>query len=131
MNAHAERRTFSHTRLPLPWRIWRRIQRDDFFDLAAQTSSLTIDFVNFVLPNVKRPWRWLSPGTIFVVLTLVVSAVGFNLYFEYFSSYPQIYGAIGWFILLTLWIYLASVILLVGAEADSEIEAFASERGSR
>jgi uncharacterized BrkB/YihY/UPF0761 family membrane protein len=30
-----------------------------------------------------------------------------------------------------LWIYLASVILLVGAETDSEIEASASERGGQ
>ena len=94
--------------------------------------SLAIDFINFVLPNAKRPSLLpLSPGTIFVVLTLVLSSFGFNLYFQYFASYPRIYGAIGGFIVLMLWIYLASVILLVGAETDSEIEASASRWGGQ
>jgi membrane protein len=92
---------------------------------------LWIDLINFLLPNVKRSWRWFSPGTVFVVLTLGVSSAAFNLYFQHFSSYPRIYGALGGFIVLMLWIYLASVILLIGAEADSEIEKLSSESGNR
>ena len=40
-------------------------------------------------------WRWLTPGTAFVVLTLVASSAGFNLYFRHFNSYPRVYGALG------------------------------------
>lgn len=88
---------------------------------------LAVDVMNFVLPDIRRRWRWLTPGSAFVVLTLVASSAGFNLYFRHFSSYPRIYGALGGFIILMLWIYVASLILLIGAETDREIEALASE----
>jgi membrane protein len=83
---------------------------------------LAVDFVNYMLPNSKRRWHWLTPGTGFVVLTLVGASALFNLYIQHFSSYPRIYGAIGGFIILMLWIYMASLILLVGAVADHVIE---------
>jgi len=128
---------FGHWELPrllsgvTTWSVSRSASRLGRWTASAILLGLGIDLINFFLPNVRRPWRWLSPGTVFVVLTLVLSSVGFNVYFSYFSSYPRIYGAIGGFIVLMLWIYLASVILLVGAETDCEIEASANERGSR
>ena len=33
--------------------------------------GLAVDFLNFSLPDVPRSWHWLTPGTGFVVLTLV------------------------------------------------------------
>jgi membrane protein len=91
---------------------------------------LGVDLANFWLPALKRPWRWLSPGTAFVVLTLVLSSAAFNLYFRHFSEYPKIYGALGGFIILMLWVYIASFILLVGAEADHEFEKLPREAGT-
>ena len=88
---------------------------------------LGVDLVNYVLPGMRRPWHWLTPGTAFVVLGLVVSSAGFNVYVRHFSSYPRVYGAIGGFIILMLWIYMASLILLVGAETDREIETRTGE----
>jgi membrane protein len=84
--------------------------------------GLAVDFFNFVLPNSRRKWHWLTPGTAFVVLTLVGASGALNIYVQHFSSYPRIYGAIGGFLVLMLWIYIASLILLVGAVADHEIE---------
>jgi membrane protein len=80
-----------------------------------------VELMNFLLPAGKRTWRWLSPGTAFVVLTLVASTMGLNVYVKHFSTYPAIYGTLGGVIVLMLWIYVASIILLVGAEADHEI----------
>jgi len=81
-----------------------------------------VSLVNFVLPDARRPWRWLTPGSAFVVLTLVASSLGLNLYIQHFYSFHRIYGALGGFIILMLWIYVASLILLIGAETDHEIE---------
>jgi membrane protein len=91
---------------------------------------LGIDLINFLLPDVRRPWRWITPGTAFVVVTLVGSSVGFNIYIRHFSSYPYLYGTLGGFIILMLWVYLASLILLVGAETDNQLEKLAREVGA-
>ena len=75
-----------------------------------------------VLPNRKRPWRWVTPGSIFAILASVVASIGFNLYVEYINSYSKTYGALGAFIILMFWIYMMSLITLIGAEVNSELE---------
>jgi membrane protein len=86
-----------------------------------------VDLANYFLPDARRAWHWISPGTAFAVITLIASSAGFNLYIQHFTSYPRIYGALGGFIILMLWIYIASLILLIGAETDREIEDHAHE----
>ena len=83
---------------------------------------LGLDLMNYFLPNVKRRWHWLTPGTAFVVLTMVAGSAIFNFYLRHFGSYPRFYGTMAGFIILMFWIYLASLILLIGAETDSVIE---------
>lgn len=82
----------------------------------------SIDLMNFLLPDMKRPWRWITPGATFAVLALVADSSLSNLYFEHFSSYPKIYGALGGFLVLMIWIYVTSFIVLLGAEIDREWE---------
>jgi membrane protein len=83
---------------------------------------LGLDLMNYFLPDIKRRWKWLTPGTAFVVLTMVAGSAVFNFYLRHFGSYPKFYGTMAGFIILMFWIYLASLILLIGAEADSAIE---------
>lgn len=89
--------------------------------------GFAVDLLYFVLPDGKRPWRWITPGSVFAVVTLVGSTAGFNVYVAHFTEYPRIYGTLGGFIILMVWIYIISLILLVGAEADYVIENSASE----
>jgi membrane protein len=84
--------------------------------------GLAVDLANCFLPDGHRAWRWITPGSAFAVLTLVGMSAVFNLYISHFTSYPKIYGTLGGFIILMLWIYIASLILLVGAETDREFE---------
>ncbi|MGA7622139.1 MAG: YihY/virulence factor BrkB family protein [Candidatus Acidiferrales bacterium] len=84
-----------------------------------------VDLANYFLPDRRRSWHWITPGTAFAVLMLVIATVALNLYVLHFPSYPRIYGTLGGFIVLMLWIYIANFILLVGAEIDHQIEASA------
>jgi membrane protein len=83
---------------------------------------LGLDLINYFLPNIKRPWHWLTPGTVFVALSLVVMSEGFNFYLRHFGNYPMFYGAMAGFIILVTWIYMASLILLIGAKIDRVTE---------
>ena len=51
-------------------------------------------------------------------------------YVAHFGNYNVTYGSIGGVILLMLWLYLSGVVLLVGAEINSEIEHAAARRGA-
>jgi membrane protein len=83
---------------------------------------LGLDLLNYFLPNIKRQWHWLTPGSIFVVLAMVVGSAVFNFYLRHFGDYPKFYGALAGFIILLTWVYIASLLLLIGAETDSIVE---------
>jgi membrane protein len=84
---------------------------------------LAIDLVNYFLPAMKRPWRWLPPSTIFVALVYVAASALFDFYVDRFGAFPKVYGALAGFVVLMLWIYMASLILLIGAETERVLEA--------
>src|SRR5215469_433059 len=127
---------FGHWELPrllaavTTWNLSKVLAETGRWIVTVMLLCFGINLVTYLLPNIKRRWRWLTPGTIFAGLTIVLSSVGFNLYFHFFSFYPRIYGALGGFIILMFWIYLASLILLVGAETDTEIDRLANTCGS-
>jgi membrane protein len=92
---------------------------------------LGIALVYYFAPAVEQDWRWLTPGsTLALVLWLAMSS-GLRFYVGRFSNYNTAYGSIGGVILLILWLYLSSVVLLLGAEVNSEIEHAAAERGEQ
>jgi membrane protein len=54
---------------------------------------------------------------------------GLRVYVSHFADYGATYGSIGGVILLLLWLYVSSLVLLLGAEINSEIEQAAADRG--
>jgi membrane protein len=78
-----------------------------------------IDLINYFLPDCPRPWRWVSPGSMFVALAFILGSIGLNFYARHNVMLPRIYGALAGFIVLMIWIYLSTVILLIGAETDT------------
>jgi len=118
--------------MPLSLRTWtlpRDIWEVGRWIVTLALMYVGVELMNFLLPAGKRTWRWFSPGTAFVVLTLAASTLGLNIYVQHFSTYPRIYGTLGGVIVLMLWIYVASLILLVGAEADHEMDATGKQGG--
>jgi membrane protein len=52
----------------------------------------------------------------------ILATLAFRLYVSHFGSYSKTYGALGGIIVLLLWLYLTSLVILVGAELSSEME---------
>lgn len=72
------------------------------------------------LPNLRRRGHWITPGNLFAVLGWVLASLTFNFYVKHIASYGKVYGALGVFVILMVWIYILSLITLVGAELNSE-----------
>jgi membrane protein len=83
---------------------------------------LGMAFVERVLPNARRSWRWVTVGAIFVVGTSIPASLALRFYVRHFTTYATAYGTLGAFFVLMLWIYMESLIILVGAELNSELE---------
>lgn len=115
--------TESIVQLHLPWEAGRWVA-------SVLLMVFGLDLMNYFLPNLRRRWHWMSPGTAFVVLTMIAGSAAFNFYLHHFSSYPRFYGAMAAFVILLTWIYLLSFILLIGAETDSVLENLERRRAT-
>lgn len=67
-------------------------------------------------------WRWLTPGSLFATLGLLAASSMFGWYVSNLGNYNATYGSLGGVVVLLLWLYLTTYILLLGAELNSEIE---------
>jgi membrane protein len=56
-----------------------------------------------------------------------VASLALRLYLHYFNTFSMTYGSLGAVIILLTWFYLTGLMLLVGAEFNSELEAAAAE----
>jgi membrane protein len=74
-------------------------------------------------PNVKQPkFRWMSVGSAIALVVLALASLGFFFYVSNFGNYNKTYGTIGGMIVLLLWLWIANLSLLFGAEFDAEME---------
>jgi membrane protein len=67
-------------------------------------------------------WKWISWGSAGVILFWIVASAAFSLYVGNFAHYDKTYGSLGAVIGFMMWIYLSAVVVLAGAELNSEIE---------
>jgi membrane protein len=73
-------------------------------------------------PSHKLKWNFLNPGSILATMLAVLTSLGFTYYINHFSSYNKLYGSIGTVIVVMLWLYLNSLILLIGFELNASID---------
>ena len=71
------------------------------------------------MPNTKTYWKYIWPGAVAGAVLFELAKNLFILYLER-STYQNIYGSITPVIVLLLWAYVSSLILLTGAELSSE-----------
>lgn len=83
--------------------------------------NCAIQFIFFSLPARRLPWRVLSPGSVFATLGFIFGSLGFSAYVNNFGTYQKLYGGLGALIVLMIWFYIVSLLLLIGGEIDSEI----------
>lgn len=77
-------------------------------------------------PCKKLTWKEVVPGAIFTTIGWLISSLGFAYYVNNFNNYSSVYGGIGAVIVLMLWLYLTSIIILVGGEINAQL-AFQKE----
>src|SRR5262249_45699988 len=107
--------------------IWNVVQ----WPVAVFCVVFGVALVYYTAPPGRQRWHWITPGSLFAPFAWVAMSVGLRLYVQYFGNYNATYGSIGGVILLLLWLYLTSAVLLIGAELNSEIEAAAARRGAQ
>ena len=81
----------------------------------------------YLLPDVEQRFKFITPGSVFGVLVWVIASWGFSVYVSKFGSYNKTYGAIGGVIVLLMWMWISTIVLLIGAEVNAIIEHLSPE----
>lgn len=75
-------------------------------------------------PDRDQPrFAWVSWGAGIATVLWVLGTLAFSLYVNNFSSYGATYGALAGVVVLLLWLFLSSALVLLGAEINAEMEA--------
>jgi membrane protein len=85
-------------------------------------------------PATKKKWKFISAGSTFATISMIVVTLGFSFYVTNFAQYNQIYGSIGTILVIMLVVYFNSFILLIGFELNTSISTLreiASEREAK
>ncbi|MBU3142627.1 YihY/virulence factor BrkB family protein [Clostridium sp. CF012] len=72
-------------------------------------------------PCRRMTWREVMPGATFSTLGWLLSSLGFAYYVNNFNNYSSVYGGIGGVIVLMLWLYITSIIILLGGELNAQL----------
>ncbi len=71
------------------------------------------------VPNVKIAFASVIKGAATATLLWVVTSYGFSVYVNNFARYHLLYGSIAGIIILITWVYITSMVLLLGGEINS------------
>ncbi|HEY1579753.1 MAG TPA: YihY/virulence factor BrkB family protein [Terracidiphilus sp.] len=96
--------------------------------IAAALLALTFAMLYCWAPACRMRWRWITPGSAIGIIGWLLASLGFRVYLHYFNTYSATYGSMGAVIILLMWFYITGLMLLLGAEVNSQIEATAAER---
>ncbi len=69
---------------------------------------------NYIPNQSPRKWHWITPGAVVGIILWLILSGSFRLYLHYFNSYDKTYGSLGAVIILMLWLYLTSLVILIG-----------------
>ena len=74
-------------------------------------------------PSRRSPkWRWISVGSIVATITWMIGSGLLSFYLANFGHYDATYGSLGAAIALMTWMWMSMIVILFGAELNSEIE---------
>jgi membrane protein len=99
---------------------------------AATLFMLVLAVLYYFAPDWRHHrWRWFTPGGVFGIAGWLIASLGFRVYLHFVHTFSATYGSLGAVVILLTWFYISGLMLLLGGEINSEIEAASVEKWIR
>ena len=98
--------------------VWSIVQ----WPIVACVVLFTFAIIYFFAPAAKQKFAWISPGAILAFVFWLLFSLAFSFYVGASNSFSATYGSLSSIIILMLYIYYSSFIMLIGAEMNQVIE---------
>lgn len=82
---------------------------------------LTLSSVYYIIPLKKQRVGFFSSGAMFATIMFILMSWGFKVYLANFNRYNLLYGSIGTVLLVMLWLFLNSLVIMLGYELNTAI----------
>ena len=73
----------------------------------------------FFLAKQKVKFKFINIGSVFSSLFIIITSILFSIYINNFDTYNKLYGSIGTLMIILLWMYFNSFILILGFELNT------------
>jgi membrane protein len=100
---------------PLILLLWGAIR----WSIAILTSIAVIQLIYHNAVPRTQPWHSVLPGAVLATAMWLLSSALFGWYLQHYTDYSVIYGSLGVGIALLVWMYLISLVVLIGAEFNA------------
>ena len=100
---------------PLILLLWGAIR----WSIAILTSIAVIQLIYHNAVPRTQPWHSVLPGAVLSTVMWLLSSALFGWYLQHYTDYSVIYGSLGVGIALLVWMYLISLVVLIGAEFNA------------
>jgi membrane protein len=87
--------------------------------IATLTSIAVIALIYHHAVPRTQPWHSVMPGAVLATVLWFSVTVGFRAYLQRFGDFATIYGSLGAGMALLVWMYMISLVVLVGAEFNA------------
>jgi len=67
-------------------------------------------------------WRWITPGSLLATTLWVIGSAALSYYLANFANYDATYGSLGAAIGLMMWMWMSSIVILLGAQLNDTLD---------
>jgi membrane protein len=104
-----------HEFSPYVYLMWMLIR----WLIATLTSVAVIALIYHNAVPRTQPWHSVLPGATLATALWFIMSMIFGFYLQHYADYSVIYGSLGVAIALLVWMYLISLVILIGAEFNA------------
>lgn len=104
--------------------LWHWLTRLARYGLAFGAAVGATSVLYYVGPFRPQRWRAVWRGAVLATILWLLATAGFGWYVRNLANYNALYGSVGASIALLVWMYLMSLIALLGCEFNAECERY-------
>ncbi len=103
--------------------VWQYVR----WGVAIAFTVIGVEMMYFLAPNVKQRFWASLPGATFAVATWLGASWAFGIYLREYAHLNRTYGTLGAVVALLIWFYWTNMVILLGAEINSELRKAAGK----
>ncbi|WP_353092946.1 YihY/virulence factor BrkB family protein [Tissierella praeacuta] len=88
--------------------------------------TLLYRFVPSIKNDHKISFKHAIPGAVFTSIGWIITSTIFSYYVNNFGNYGKTYGSLGGIIVLLIWLYISSIVIIMGGEINATLRSLDS-----